>query len=271
MAVGTLKIGLPGRPLLIAGPCVLETRSQALEIAGTVSALAERYGFSFIFKASFDKANRTSLKSPRGPGLKKGLAMLGAVRDKLGLPVLTDVHEAGQAAPVAEVADVLQIPAFLCRQTDLVLAAARTKKPVNIKKGQFLSPADMGKVVEKARSTGNGKILLTERGTFFGYGRLVVDMTGLPLMRAHGCPVIFDATHSSQQPGALGGMSGGDRNHAGILARAAAAAGCDGLFVEVHPEPSRALSDPATSLDYRQLETVLAETSAIFKALGMTR
>ncbi len=266
--VGGVVVGLPGRPVLIAGPCVIESRELCMEIAGRVAGLAARYGFGFIFKASFDKANRTSVSSYRGPGLEKGLAVLAAVKEKHRLPILTDVHETRQVKPAAEVADVLQIPAFLCRQTDMILAAAATGRAVNLKKGQFLSPEEMRSAAEKASSTGNEKIILTDRGTFFGYGRLVADFAGMARMRSLGRPVIFDATHGAQQPAALGDRSGGDRSAALVLARAAAAAGCDGLFLEVHPEPDRALSDAATSLDFTLLERALAESSAVFKALG---
>jgi 2-dehydro-3-deoxyphosphooctonate aldolase (KDO 8-P synthase) len=268
--IGSFEAGSPGRPLLIAGPCVIEDEAGCLAIAGEAKAAAERHGFSFVFKASFDKANRTSVSSYRGPGLTRGLAILMAVRDRFGVPVLTDVHETSQVAPAAEVVDVLQIPAFLCRQTDLIVAAASTGRAVNIKKGQFLSPAEMGSALAKARSSGNGRIMLTERGTFFGYGRLVVDFAGMAVMRSLGSPVIFDATHSVQQPAALGDRSGGDRGAALVLARAAAAAGCDGLFLEVHPEPDRAGSDASTSLDFALLERALAETSAVFRAVAGT-
>jgi 2-dehydro-3-deoxyphosphooctonate aldolase (KDO 8-P synthase) len=264
---GSVPVGLPGKPVLIAGPCVIESREMCLETAGIMGEAAVRHGFSYIFKASFDKANRTSITSYRGPGMEEGLSILEAVREELGMPVLTDVHQPGQVAETARVVDVIQIPAFLCRQTDLVLAAAGSGRAVNIKKGQFLSPEEMGKVLEKALSTGNDRFLLTERGTFFGYGRLVVDMAGMAAMRSLGYPVIFDATHSAQLPGALQDRSGGDRMSALVMARAAAAAGCDGLFIEVHPEPDRALSDPATSLDFQLAEDLLEEAAAIFSAV----
>jgi 2-dehydro-3-deoxyphosphooctonate aldolase (KDO 8-P synthase) len=233
-----------GQPLLwIAGPCVIESHELTLEIADRLAQLSRQLNVPLIFKASFDKANRSSSKSYRGPGLEKGLRTLAAVKRQTGLPVMTDVHEPGQAAPVAEVCDLLQIPAFLARQTDLVQAAGRTGKPVNVKKGQFMAPWDMRQVVHKLGEVDNQRILLTERGVTFGYGNLVSDMRSIPLMQDLGCPVIFDATHSVQMPGAAGDRSGGDRRMVPFLARAAAACGCDGLFLEVHPNPDAALSD----------------------------
>ncbi len=264
--VGAVSVGLPGKPFLVAGPCVLETAASARDIAARCQAAAARAGFGFAFKGSFDKANRTSVDSFRGPGLELGLGILAEVRDALGVPVVTDVHETAQVARVAEVADIIQIPAFLCRQTDLVVAAARTGRAVNVKKGQFMSPAEMEPVVGKATSTGNGRIMLTERGTFFGYGRLVSDLAGMAQMRRIGRPVLFDATHSVQRPGGLGDKSGGDRQSVFPLARAAAAAGCDGFFIEVYPEPDRAPSDAATSLDFDQLEVLLRECAPLFGA-----
>jgi 2-dehydro-3-deoxyphosphooctonate aldolase (KDO 8-P synthase) len=228
---------------LIAGPCVIESEEHVLRIA---RAIYERVG-KFVFKASFDKANRSSIRSYRGPGLKEGLRILAEVR-KLGLAALTDIHEPAQAAPVAEVVDVLQIPAFLCRQTDLLLEAGRTGRAVNIKKGQFLSPSDFLHAAEKVSTTGNQRILLTERGASFGYNNLVVDMRSLPIMARSGYPVIFDATHSVQLPGAGGGMSGGEPQFIEPLARAATAAGIAGIFVEVHEAPEKALSDGANAL-----------------------
>jgi len=233
-----------GRPLaLIAGPCVIESEEHVLLLAREISRIVGPY----IFKASFDKANRSSVGSYRGPGLKEGIRILGEVK-KAGYPVLTDIHEPAQAAPVAEVADVLQIPAFLCRQTDLLLEAGRTGKMINIKKGQFVSPHDIRHAAEKVASTGNNNILLTERGTTFGYNNLVVDMRGLAIMREFGWPVIFDATHSVQMPGAAGTVSGGQPQFIAPLSRAAAAAGIDGVFIEVHEAPERALSDGANAL-----------------------
>ncbi|HEX9898618.1 MAG TPA: 3-deoxy-8-phosphooctulonate synthase, partial [Candidatus Methylomirabilis sp.] len=221
-----------------------------------------------VLKASFDKANRSSHRSYRGPGLTEGLRILGRVKAKLGLPILSDIHETAQVPAAAEVLDVLQVPAFLCRQTDLLLAAGRTGKPVNVKKGQFLAPDDMGNVVEKIRSTGNGQILLTERGSTFGYHNLVVDMRGLSTMRRLGVPVIFDATHSVQLPGVGGTVSSGQREFVAPLARAAVAAGCDGLFLEIHPEPDRAPSDGPNMLPLDALPSLLAEVTAIQRALG---
>jgi len=237
-----------GRFTLIAGPCVIESAEHCHFLASQIQALVGE----FIFKASFDKANRSNIKSYRGPGMKEGLSILASIRAR-GIPVLTDIHEAGQAEEVAEAVDILQIPAFLCRQTDLLIAAGRTGKTVNVKKGQFVSPADMGNVVEKIRSTGNDKIVLTERGSSFGYNNLVVDMRGLKTMRDFGVPVIFDATHSVQTPGGQGSTSGGNPEFIPTLARAATAAGIDGVFIETHEEPARALSDGANALPLDQL------------------
>jgi 2-dehydro-3-deoxyphosphooctonate aldolase (KDO 8-P synthase) len=234
----------PGQPLLwILGPCVIESHELTLSIAGTLAELAERLRLPLVFKASFDKANRTSGKSFRGPGLVSGLKTLAEVKKRTGLPVLTDVHEREQVRPAAEVCDVLQIPAFLARQTDLVLAAAETGRVVNVKKGQFMAPWDMKNVVAKVREAGNDRLLLTERGASFGYNNLVSDMRSIPLMQDLGAPVIFDATHSVQMPGGAGDRSGGDRRMVSHLARAAVAAGCDGVFLETHPRPDEALSD----------------------------
>lgn len=248
-----------GRPLLlIAGPCVLETQELALEIARHLKGVAERHGVSLVFKASFDKANRTSGEAIRGVGLKAGLAMLDEVRRATGLPVTTDIHESEQAAEAAQVCDLLQIPAFLARQTDLLLAAAATGKAVNVKKGQFMAPGDMKHVVAKLDGAGCRNILLCERGTFFGYGRLVNDFTALPTMRSFGVPVVFDATHSVQQPGGLGGATGGNREMVEPLARAAVAVGIDGLFFETHPEPEKSPSDGPNMIPLDQFEGVLA-------------
>jgi 2-dehydro-3-deoxyphosphooctonate aldolase (KDO 8-P synthase) len=233
---------------VFAGPCVLEDREGTLRMAEFLRDAALKRGFPFVFKASFDKANRTSLSAYRGPGLEGGLEILSEVRRHVGVPVITDIHLPSQAAPVAKVADVLQIPAFLCRQTDLLVAAGMTGKPVNIKKGQFMAPWDMKPAVEKTLSGGASQVMLTERGTFFGYNRLVVDLTSLSRMREIGVPVIMDVTHSVQVPGGLGTQSGGNREYILPLARAAAAWGCDGLFLEVHPVPEKALSDGANSL-----------------------
>ncbi len=243
VAVGNAECG-PGRPLLwILGPCVIESHDLTLDIADTLRQLADRLRLPLVFKASFDKANRTSGKSFRGPGLHEGLKTLDAVKRRTGLPVTTDVHECCQVAAVAEVCDLLQVPAFLARQTDLVLAAGRTGRAVNVKKGQFMAPWDMRHVVTKMEEVGNRKLLLTERGASFGYGQLVADMRSIPWMQNLGRPVIFDATHSVQMPGAGGDRSGGDRKMVPYLARAAVAAGCDGLFLETHPRPDEALSD----------------------------
>jgi 2-dehydro-3-deoxyphosphooctonate aldolase (KDO 8-P synthase) len=243
VSIGAIVCG-PGRPLVwIAGPCVIESHDLTLRIADTLREIAERRHLPLIFKASFDKANRTSGKSFRGPGLQEGLRTLEAVKQRTGLPVTTDIHECHQAAAVAEVCDLLQVPAFLARQTDLVQAAGRTGRAVNVKKGQFMAPWDMRHVVTKMTEVGNRRLLLTERGASFGYGQLVSDMRSIPWMQDLGCPVIFDATHSVQMPGARGDSSGGDRRMVPFLARAAVACGCDGVFLETHPRPDEALSD----------------------------
>ena len=233
-----------GRPLaLIGGPCAIESEKHALATAERLSEIAAARGVPFVYKSSYDKANRSSVRAYRGPGLAEGLRILGRVRETVGVPVLSDVHDVAEVGPAAEVLDVLQIPAFLCRQTDLVVAAAATGKPVNVKKGQFLAPGDMKNVVEKATSTGNHALLLTERGTSFGYHNLVVDMRGLVDMRALGYPVVFDATHSVQLPGGAGDRSGGERRYVPALARAAVAVGVDALFMEMHEDPDRTLDD----------------------------
>ena len=242
-----------GTLLLIAGPCVIESAAATLEIAHALKEYAGELDLPLIFKASFDKANRTSLKSYRGPGLEKGLEILARVKAEVGLPVLSDVHQVSDVAPAARVLDVLQIPAFLCRQTDLLVAAARTGKVVNIKKGQFLAPWDMQPVVEKVRAAGNDRIILTERGVTFGYNNLVVDFRSLPLMRGLGCPVVLDVTHSVQLPGGQGSCSGGQREFIPHLARAAVAVGVDGLFMEVHPDPAQALCDGPNSLPLKKV------------------
>ncbi|OGQ98742.1 MAG: 3-deoxy-8-phosphooctulonate synthase [Deltaproteobacteria bacterium RIFOXYD12_FULL_57_12] len=248
----------PGRPLLlIAGPCVLESAEIARQIASAVKEVARRLGLPFVFKSSFDKANRTSLTSFRGPGLVKGLQMLADIRREFQVPVISDVHEISQVAPASEVLDLIQIPAFLCRQTDLLVAAARTGKPISLKKGQFMAPWDMENAVGKLRAAGNRKVLLTERGFSLGYNNLVVDMRALPIMRSFGCPVIYDATHSVQLPGGAGVSSGGQRQFIAPLARAAVAAGIDGLFLEVHPDPDNALCDGPNSLPVDRLEGLL--------------
>jgi 2-dehydro-3-deoxyphosphooctonate aldolase (KDO 8-P synthase) len=246
--IGNVDIGLD-RPLFVmAGPCVIENEQDTLAIADRLVQISTRTRVPVIFKASFDKANRSSISGFRGPGLERGLATLSRVRERTGLPVMTDVHEPAQAARAGAIVDCLQVPAFLCRQTDLLCACAETRKPVNVKKGQFLAPAEMENVAEKLRACDNRQILLTERGTFFGYNRLVNDMTGIAAMQMLGCPVVFDATHSTQQPGGLGAASGGRREMAPLLARAAVAAGANGLFLEVHHEPEKAESDAASML-----------------------
>jgi len=252
------------RPLtLIAGPCVIESREVVFEIAGSVDSICKTLGIQYVFKASFDKANRTSSSSFRGLGIDAGLAILQEVKDRFKIPVLTDIHESYQAAVAAEVVDVLQIPAFLCRQTDLLMAAAATGKAVNVKKGQFLSPAEMSQVVKKMRLAGVENLMLTERGNSFGYNTLVVDYRSLPQLQALGCPVIFDATHSVQQPGGQGETSGGQREYVAPLARAAVAVGVDGLFMEVHPRPDEALSDGPNNLPLHRLEPLLKQLLAI--------
>jgi len=260
----------PDRPFfLIAGPCVVESETLVIEIAGRMRELTRELGIPYIFKASYDKANRSSKGSFRGPGLEQGLRILGEVRRQLGLPVLTDVHEDTPLAEVASVVDVLQTPAFLCRQTNFIVNTAAQGKPVNIKKGQFLSPWEMRNVVDKARSTGNESILVCERGFSFGYNNLVADMRSLAVMRDTGCPVVFDATHSVQLPGGQGNASGGQREFVPVLARAAIAAGVAGVFMETHPDPARALSDGpnAWPLDrMRSLLTVMKEIDAAVKS-----
>jgi len=254
--VGPYTVG-PGHPLLlIAGPCVIESETHALRMAEQIAALAERLSLPYVFKASFDKANRSSGRSFRGPGLEAGLAILGRVRRDIGVPVLSDVHEPAQAAPAGAVLDVLQVPAFLCRQTDLLLACGRAGRAVNIKKGQFLAPEKMELAVAKVRETGNTNVLVTDRGTFFGYERLVNDFTGLAVMRSF-APVVFDATHSVQYPGGGGHVTGGRREFIPLLARAAVAAGIDALFMEVHDDPPNAKSDAATVWPLAELESLL--------------
>lgn len=255
---GTITIGNhTGNLALFAGPCVIENEEITRDIAAAVKEICSRLAVPLVFKASFDKANRSSLDSFRGPGMREGLAILGRIKNDFQLPVVADIHEPAQADLAAEVLDVLQIPAFLCRQTDLLAAAAATGKPVNVKKGQFVSPWDMANVVEKLAKSGCHDILLTERGATFGYNNLAVDMRSLPVMRGLGCPVVFDATHSVQLPGGRGKSSGGDRSFIPVLARAAVAAGVDGLFMEVHPDPDQALCDGANSWPLDRLEALL--------------
>ncbi len=265
--IGNVDIGLDAPLFVMAGPCVIESKDICLDIADKLVKIAASSGVGMIFKASFDKANRSSLHSFRGPGLEKGLEILAAVRRETNLPVMTDVHEPAQAGIVSEVVDCLQVPAFLCRQTDLLCACGRTGKPVNIKKGQFLSPDEMKNVVEKVRTCGNSQIILTERGTFFGYNRLVNDMTAIDTMKRLGCPVVFDATHSVQQPGGLGETSAGRQEMAPILAKAAVASGANGLFIEVHTEPEKAKSDAASIMPIDWLEDLLEVCKKIFEVV----
>ena len=260
------SLNAPAKLSVIAGPCVIESEKLCLEVAASLKKTCEKAGIFFVFKASYDKANRTSGKSFRGPGPIEGLQALAKVRKEIGVPVLTDVHAETQVAAAAEVVDVLQIPAFLCRQTDLIAAAARTGKIVNLKKGQFLSPHEMGQVVDKAKSAGAKKILVTERGTTFGYNNLVADMRSIPIMHRFGFPVIFDATHSVQLPGGGGDKSSGQREFAPVLARCAIAAGANGIFIETHPQPERALSDGPNMIPLKEMPELLGELLKIFKA-----
>jgi len=263
-----LQLGSNTPLAVIAGPCVIEDAETTLQIAAYLKELARQHDLQLVFKASFDKANRTSIHSFRGPGIEEGLRILARVKSELDLMILSDVHDGTQVERAAEVLDVIQIPAFLCRQTDFLLAVARTDKPINIKKGQFLAPWDMANIVEKIRSTGNTKIILTERGATFGYNNLVVDFRGIQIMQATGCPVIFDATHSVQLPGGDGQRSGGQREFAPVLARAAVAAGADGIFVEVHPDPDKALCDGPNSLPLDELSTLFTQLIAIRRAIA---
>lgn len=260
------SLSAPARLSLIAGPCVIESEKLCLQVGESLKKTCDKLGIFFVFKASYDKANRTSGKSFRGPGVEAGLQTLAKVRKEIGVPVLTDVHTETQVSAAAEVADVLQIPAFLCRQTDLIDAAARTGKIVNLKKGQFLSPKEMGQVVDKARSAGAKKLLVTERGTTFGYNNLVADMRSIPIMRGFGFPVIFDATHSVQLPGGGGDKSSGQREFAPVLARCALAAGANGIFIETHPHPERALSDGPNMIPLAQMPALLAGLLKIWRA-----
>ena len=248
---------------IIAGPCVIESAELCFTVARHVKGVCEKLGLTYIFKASFDKANRSSNASFRGPGLTDGLVVLERVKRDLGVQVLTDVHETGQVPIAAKVVDILQVPAFLARQTDLLVACGQSGRAVNIKKGQFMSPQEMGNAVEKVRSAGGKSIFLTERGTFFGYNRLVNDFTGLAVMKQFGCPVIFDITHSTQQPAGLGTQSGGNPQYSPLLARAAVAAGVDGLFLECHPDPKNAKSDAATMLSLNDVEPLLTEAKQL--------
>lgn len=256
--IGNLTVGKNGPLFLISGPCVIENRETTLTVARFLQGLAQRLNIPVIFKSSYDKANRTSVDSFRGPGLDEGLEILKEVKNTTGLPILSDIHQVSEIEKVVEVLDVIQIPAFLSRQTDLILEAARTRLPLNIKKGQFLSPWDMQQVVLKATSTGNTNILLTERGTFFGYHNLVVDMRSITVMKGFGYPVVFDATHGVQLPGGRGTSSGGQREFVAPLAKAAVAAGADGIFLEIHPDPDSALSDGPNSLPFEHVESLVA-------------
>ena len=265
------EVGLDRPLFLIAGPCVIESEQLQIDVAGKLKEITERLGINFIFKSSFDKANRTSIGSFRGPGMEEGLRVLAEVKRQLGVPVLTDVHEYTPMDEVASVVDVLQTPAFLVRQTDFITKVCATGKPVNIKKGQFLSPWDMKPVVEKARSTGNNQIMVCERGASFGYNNLVSDMRSLAVMRDTGCPVVFDATHSVQLPGGQGSSSGGQREFVPVLARAAVAVGVSGVFMETHPDPSKALSDGPNAWPLGKMEALLEtmlELDAITKRAG---
>ncbi|MBO7742090.1 MAG: 3-deoxy-8-phosphooctulonate synthase [Victivallales bacterium] len=255
--VSGIGVGETNPLMLMAGPCVAESLEICREIAAFAKSTCEELGISYVFKASFDKANRTSISSFRGPGEQAGLEILAEIKREFNLPIVTDVHEPWQCDAVAEVADIIQIPAFLCRQTDLLLAAGATGRVVNVKKGQFMAPEDMASVVKKIQSTGNERIMLTERGTSFGYHNLTVDMRGLVIMSQLGCPVVFDATHSVQLPGGNGTSSGGNREFVAPLARAAAAVGINALFMEIHPDPAKALSDGANSLALKDLPAVL--------------
>ncbi len=261
--VGTVAFGNAKPLALIAGPCQLESRDHAFEIASALKEITAKAGLGFVFKTSFDKANRTSASSARGIGLDKSLPIFSEIRSKLGIPVLTDVHDAEQCKPVAEAVDILQIPAFLCRQTDLLVAAAKTGKTVNVKKGQFLAPWDMKNVVAKVTSAGNANVLVTERGVSFGYNTLVSDMRALPILKeTTGAPVIFDATHSVQQPGGQGTASGGERKYVGVLARAAVAVGVAGVFIETHQDPDKAPSDGPNMVPLKEMEALLRDLVA---------
>lgn len=261
--IGPVELGGELPLLLIAGPCVIEDLDLCRRVAEFLVRLTGNLKMPYVFKASYDKANRSSIDSPRGPGLEAGLEILAKVREEFGCPVLADVHEPRQAQYAGRTLDCIQIPAFLCRQTDLIVAAARTGKPLNIKKGQFMAPWEMANVVDKARAAGNSQVILTERGTFFGYNRLVSDMRAIPQMQALGCPVVFDGTHSAQEPGGAGAATGGQREMAPILTLAAVAAGADGLFLEVHPDPPRAASDAAVVLPFEGLADLLHKCQEI--------
>ncbi len=264
--IGAFKVGLGQPPFLIAGPCVIENEQLVLDTAGRIAEITRTLGIPYVFKSSYDKANRTSIHSFRGPGIKKGLEVLAKVKREVGVPVLTDVHTEDDATEAGTVVDVLQIPAFLCRQTDLLIAAAKTGKVVNVKKGQFLSPPEMGNAVKKLEECGNARIVLTERGSSFGYNNLVVDMRSFPILRSFGYPVVFDATHSVQLPGGGGTKSSGQREFVEPLACAAAGAGVDGFFMEVHPDPDHALSDGPNMVPLHQLKALLERVMRICDA-----
>ncbi len=257
VSIGSVAFGNDLPLAIIAGPCVLESRAHALDMAGKLAELCRHLGVGFVFKTSFDKANRTSLKGRRGAGLDAALPIFAEIRRKIGCPIITDVHDAAHCADVARAVDALQIPAFLCRQTDLLLAAGETGKPINVKKGQFLAPWDMANVVAKIDSTGNKNVMVCERGASFGYNALVADMRALPILAQTGCPVIFDATHSVQQPGGQGSSSGGDRRFAPVLARAAVAVGVAGVFLETHDNPDKAPSDGPNMIKFKELRSIL--------------
>ncbi|MBT8328456.1 MAG: 3-deoxy-8-phosphooctulonate synthase [Desulfofustis sp.] len=263
----TIEVGSGCPLLLIAGPCVLESEELGLEVAAAMRQICERLGISYVFKASFDKANRTSISSYRGPGLEQGLASLARIRQEVGVPVISDIHEPAQAHAAAEVLDIIQIPAFLCRQTDLLTAASATGKPINLKKGQFVSPWEMKNGVDKIRTGGTSQVMLVERGASFGYNNLVVDMRSLPVMRGFDCPVIYDATHSVQLPGGAGDSSGGQREFIAPLSRAAVGAGVDGIFMEVHPNPEQALCDGPNSIALSEVAVLLGQVVAIHNSL----
>ena len=267
LSVGSLEIGNDKPFVLIAGPCAMESRDHAMEMAAALTDMCGSLGIGLIYKSSYDKGNRTSIDAPRGIGMAKALDVFAEVRERFGCPVITDVHDASQCAPVAEVADVLQIPAFLCRQTDLLVAAAQTGRAINVKKGQFLAPWDMPNVVSKIESTGNDKILLTERGPSFGYNTLVADMRALPQMAKTGYPVVMDATHSVQQPGGMGGSSGGQREFAPVMARAAVALGVAAVFIETHENPDAAPSDGPNMVPLSQMHALI-DTLMQFDALA---
>ena len=261
------NLNSPRRLFIIAGPCVIENEKLCRTVAASLVKTCQQLGIFYVFKASFDKANRTSIHSFRGPGLYEGLKVLSKVKSKLGIPILSDVHDVNQAQMAGEILDIIQIPAFLCRQTDLILAAAKTGKVVNVKKGQFMAPWDVSGIIKKMQEAGNHNLLLTERGVSFGYNNLVSDFRALPIMRALGYPVVFDATHSVQKPGGLGTYSGGESKYIPLLARCAVAAGADGIFLETHPNPSKALSDGPNTLPLKNLENLLKDLIVIDRVM----